>query len=108
MIFFRLSIALCCAVSLAAAASPPPRLVLWSWFAPEDLRFIKSAEIGVAYRGLSLWFEGRDGVIPGPRLSPLRLSPETWQMVVVRCDFDTQSRPAFSPQQRRLAAAMIA
>jgi hypothetical protein len=95
-------------LSLAAAATPPPRLVLWSWFGEEDLRFIKNADIGVAYLGLSLSFEGRDEVIPGPRLSPLRLSPETWRMVVVRCEFDTQSRPAFSPQQRRLAAAMIA
>jgi Protein of unknown function (DUF3142) len=99
---------LCCAASLAAAATPPPKLVLWSWYAEEDLRFVKDNDIGVAYRALSLRFEGRDRVLPEPRFAPLRLSPDTWQMVVVRCDYDTQSRPAFSAEQRRLAAAMIA
>jgi len=105
--------ALCCLSSLLAAAkSTPPKIVLWSWNAEQDLRFLKQdAEIGVAYLALSLRFTGRDEVIADPRFMPLRLASNTWQMVVIRCDYDGKDagqRPAFSDRQRRLAARMIA
>lgn len=105
---FRLAAALCTVACLSAA---PPNIMLWSWFASDDLRFLKDADVGVAWRALSLRFEGRTQVIPEPRFVPIRLSGDTWQMIVIRCDFDTYSperRPAFSPQQRHLAARMIA
>ena len=98
-----------CAPSCLSAA--PPNIMLWSWFASDDLRFLKDADVGVAWRALSLRFEGRTQVIPEPRFVPIRLSRDTWQMIVIRCDSDTYSperRPAFSPQQRHLAARMIA
>jgi len=105
--------ALCCVSSLLAATkSTPPKIVLWSWNAEQDLRFLKQdADVGVAYLALSLRFDGRDGVAPNPRFMPLRLASNTWQMVVIRCDYDGQGagrRAAFSDRQRRLAARMIA
>jgi hypothetical protein len=71
---------------------------------------LKDTDIGVAYLALSLSFEGRNEVIPNPRMTPLRTAPNTWLMPVVRLDFngwDERQRPAFSDQQRRLAASMI-
>ncbi len=105
--------ALCCVSSLLAATkSAPPKIVLWSWSAHEDLRFLKEdADVGVAYLALSLRFEGRAEVVPEPRLIPLRIASNTWQMVVVRCYYEGQDagqRPAFSDRQRQLAARMIA
>jgi hypothetical protein len=109
---WRAAAALYCASSLfAATKSAPPKIVLWSWSAHEDLRFLKDdAAVGVAYLALSLRFEGRAAVVPEPRGIPLRMAPSTWQMVVVRCYYerqDTGKRPAFSARQRQLAARMI-
>jgi hypothetical protein len=89
--------------------SVPPKVILWSWFAEDDLRFLKDADIGVAYLALSLRFEGRDRVIPEPRLIPLWTAPNTWQMAVIRFDNrdDTSQKLAFSQQQRQLAVKMI-
>lgn len=96
-------------VSGSRATRPtPPKFMLWSWFAEDDLRFLKDSDIGVAYLALSLWFEGSDKVVPGPRSEPLRIAPNTWQMVVVRFDFNPNRQPAFSEAQRRLAVKMIA
>jgi hypothetical protein len=110
---WRAVAALYCASSLfAATKSTPPKIVLWSWSAEEDLRFLKEdAEVGVAYLALSLRFEGRAEVVPEPRVIPLRMASNTWQMVVVRCYYEGQDsgqRPVFSDRQRRLAARMIA
>jgi hypothetical protein len=96
----------------AATAAAPPKIVLWSWYADEDLRFVKNdRDIGVAYLALTLRFHGQNNVIAEPRAIPLWLAPETWQMVVVRCDPDTRDgdeTTAYSPRQRQLAARMIA
>ena len=107
----RVIAALCCTTSLFAAhRSVPPKLVLWSWSAEEDLRFLQGAGIGVAYLALSLRFEGRAQVIPSPRLTPVWTAPDIWLMPVVRCNYnnwDKRLRPAFSDEQRHLAARMI-
>jgi hypothetical protein len=98
------------ALLFAAPRVEPPKRVLWSWFGETDLRFLKGSNVGVAYLALSLSFEGQNRVIPYPRFLPLRMSPQTWQMAVVRFDYDGDShhRPAFSEKQRRLAVKMIA
>jgi len=108
----RVVAGLCCLSALIAAPrSVPPKLVLWSWYGEDDLRFLKGSDTGVAYLALSLRFEGRDEVIPSPREMPLRTAPNTWLMPVIRFDFeayDARLKPAFSERQRQLAARMIA
>jgi hypothetical protein len=100
----------CCEASLVAQTKPlPPRIMLWSWQASDDFRFLKASDIGVAYLALSIQLNGRDDPIPGPRLNPVRIGPDTFQTVEVRIDFDSYGtrRPAFSERQRRLTVQMI-
>jgi hypothetical protein len=93
-----------------AAGAAPPKLMLWSWFAPDDFRFLKDSDVGVAYLALSIRLDSRDEAIPDPRAAPVRIPPQTWQTAVIRIDFDSYGsrRPAFSEQQRKLAVQMIA
>ena len=90
---------------------PPPELMLWSWFARDDLRFLKTRDIGVAYWALSLHFVGQSQVVPSPRTMPIWIAPDTYQMAVIRFDYDAWDlarRPAFSERQREMAVRMIA
>jgi hypothetical protein len=108
---WRVAASLCYVFSAIAAPQSPPKVVLWSWFGEDDLRFLKDTNVGVAYLALSLRFEGRDDVLPRPRLIPLRMAPTTWRMAVIRCDYDVTDkdrRPSFSDRQRQLAVGMIA
>jgi hypothetical protein len=84
--------------------------MLWSWFTEDDFRPLANTGIGVAYRGLSLGFEGQAEVIPNPRFIPVRISPDTYKMLVVRFDYSSEAgrRPAFSQRQRQLAVRMVA
>ncbi len=107
-VVLALSIALLCGAS-HPAPQPPPKLMLWSWFADDDLRFLDDRNVGVAYLALSLQLQGRTQVLPSPRAVPIRIPPNVYQMAVVRFDvgYDDQ-RPAFTAEQRELAVKMVA
>ncbi len=62
-----------------------PRLVLWAWERPEDLRFIDPHSTGVAFLARSVTWRG-GGITARPRLQPLRVPPGTALMAVVRLD----------------------
>lgn len=62
-----------------------PRLVLWAWEHPEDLRFIDPNSTGVAFLARTITLHGRQ-VISRPRLQPLRVPPDTSLMAVVRIE----------------------
>jgi hypothetical protein len=96
--------------ALAGGKQAPPRLMLWSWYQDDDFRKLLDRDTGVAYRGLSLQFEGQNDVTAEPRMVPVRIAPETYQMLVVRFDYRADARPsvAFSPKQRQVAVKMIA
>jgi hypothetical protein len=93
----------------AIIAAAPPKKMLWSWSSPDDFRFLKSSDFGVAYLALSIHFAGQDPVSPSPRAIPVRIGPTTWQTAVIRFDFDSYGsrRPAFTEQQRKDAVQMI-
>ena len=62
-----------------------PRLLLWAWERPEDLRFIDADHVGVAFLAgtMRLW----DGAMDyRPRQQPLRVSPQTKLVVVIRIE----------------------
>src|SRR5262245_4054805 len=65
------------APALAVRSSTPagnlPRLMLWAWERPEDLRGI-AADTGVAYLAQTITIRG-DRVAILPRRQPLRISP---------------------------------
>ncbi|MBI5473702.1 MAG: DUF3142 domain-containing protein [Ignavibacteriae bacterium] len=60
-----------------------PKLVLWAWERPEDLRFINSQQVGVAFLAKTIVLRGRQ-VIERPRLQPLRVNPGTPLIGVIR------------------------
>jgi hypothetical protein len=91
--------------AFTAHAAPPPNRMLWNWFEAVDLRFLKPSDAGVAFRGLSLDFGANGKVAIEPSRTALRLAPGTYEMAVVRVDFDKPT--PFSATQRDLAARAI-
>lgn len=76
-----------------------PRVILWAWERPEDLRFINPQEIGVAFLAETITLRG-DRTIIRPRLQPLALAPDTRRIAVARIETDKRARPLFSDEQR--------
>jgi len=85
----------------AASAAPSPRMAklpnvyLWAWERPEDLRFLGDQKVGVAFLAKTISVkepsaeeiaQGRDGIFVRPRLQPLRITPGTPLMAVVRIE----------------------
>lgn len=70
-----------------ASSIPPssPRLTLWAWERPEDLRFLAGRTVSVAFLERTLTL--RSGQLSiRRRHQPLRLSPDTPLMAVVRIE----------------------
>ena len=61
-----------------------PRIVLWAWERPEDLRFINPKNVGVAFLAGTLYLDATTNF--RPRMQPLRISPETKLIAVVRVE----------------------
>jgi Protein of unknown function (DUF3142) len=76
-----------------------PRVILWAWERPEDLRFINPQEIGVAFLAETITLRG-DRALIRPRLQPLAFAPGTRRIAVVRVETDSRARPLFSTEQR--------
>ena len=58
-----------------------PRLMLWAWEEPEDLRFINADDVGVAFLAKTIRLNGHN-VFMRPRLQPL-LVPDNAKLVAV-------------------------
>ena len=67
-----------------------PRLVLWAWERPEDLRFLDPKLTGVAFLAGTVRL-GPDGMSFRPRLQPLRVARETRLVAVVRIEVAANS-----------------
>ena len=83
-----------------------PKLVLWAWERPEDLRFIDPDEVAVAYLAGTIQLRG-DRVEAQPRLQPLAVPPKTRLLAVVRVEPSGADPSRLSPEQRALAASAI-
>jgi hypothetical protein len=84
-----------------------PGIVLWAWERPEDLSFIDTRKVGVAFLAETIHLKGNQ-VIVQPRLQPLKLPPETKIMAVARIEVDRSKSPALSEAQIEKAALSIA
>jgi hypothetical protein len=62
-----------------------PHLILWAWERPEDLEFLGSRDVAVAYLAQTLTLRG-DNVVYQPRRQPLKVSPNTKLMAVTRIE----------------------
>src|SRR5260370_40236410 len=58
-----------------------PRLMLWAWESPQDLRFIKPGSAGIAFLERTVWLDEKN-VRSRPRLQPLRFTPGVELMAV--------------------------
>src|SRR5687767_6618301 len=85
-----------------------PRVVLWAWERPEDLKSLDSNRFAVAFLAQTLALKN-DDVILSPRHQPLDVSPETKLMAVTRIESQktTGQSASLSDAQRRKAVELI-
>jgi hypothetical protein len=76
------------------AEKSTPQVTLWAWERPEDLRFLNSHDVGVAFLAGSVYLDQQPVV--RPRLQPLRVGEHTPVTAVVRLEI-TKSTPAIFP-----------
>jgi len=88
-----------------SAIPSAPRLVLWAWERPEDLRFA-GPDTGVAFLARTVFLRG-DEVSVQPRLQPLRFAAGAPLIAVVRVEADRAQPPSLAGAQRARAAAAI-
>ena len=84
-----------------------PRVVLWAWERPLDLRFIDPRETGVAFLARTIRLRANE-VVVRPRLQPLDLAEGTRVIAVARVESDQRTKPDLSTQQTEELAAAIA
>jgi hypothetical protein len=85
--------ALCCVplVSHGSASFAPrrrlavPRLLLWAWERPEDLRFIDPEQVGVAFLAATIHL-GATAIDLERRMQPLRVASQTKLIAVIRIE----------------------
>src|SRR3984893_13001464 len=80
-----------------------PRVMLWAWERPTDLRFINPKETGVAFLARTIRLRSGEVSIR-PRLQPLNLPEGTMVVAVARVETD---KPDLSAQQREKLAGAI-
>jgi hypothetical protein len=78
-----------------------PRLVLWAWESPQDLRFVAPGKAGIAFLARTIWLDG-SRVRGKPRLQPLRFTPGTDLMAVVRLESEGGTLPASASVVREI------
>jgi hypothetical protein len=85
-----------------------PRIVLWAWERPEDLKSIDVSRVAVAFLAQTLVLKG-DNVILEPRHQPLDVSPETKLIAVTRIESQKQTgqRAVLSEAQERKLVSFI-
>jgi len=88
------------------ATETKPRVMLWAWEAPSDLRWIDSDRIGVAFLAETVTLRN-DGIWAKPRMQPLKVNPETYLTSVIRIETSTREKPTLSNAQLDLLVANI-
>ena len=100
--------------ALARSATSPgarmagfPGLFLWAWERPEQLDFIDTREVGVAFLSKTLYLR-EDRVIERPRMQPLKVPQGTTLIAVVRIETVRDAPPLLSDTQRgRVTEALV-
>lgn len=84
-----------------------PHIILWAWERPEQLDFLDTNKVGVAFLARTIHLRS-DRVVVRPRLQPLSLPPNTTLIAVARIESDRREHPSLSPNQIEAAAREIA
>jgi len=82
-----------------------PRLMLWAWESPQDLRFVKPGDAGIAFLARTVWLHP-DRAVSRPRLQPLRFNPGTRLMAVVRFESTGRGLPPAADVVREVLPAL--
>jgi hypothetical protein len=77
-----------------------PKVMLWAWERPENLKFIDTSNIGVAFLAKTISLTSSD-VNVRPRLQILETPPNTTLIAVVRIETAIYQKPTFSLEQKR-------
>ena len=91
----------------APGGNAQPRVVLWAWERPTDLRFIDPARLEVAFLARSIQLRS-DEVLVRPRLQPLNLPESARVIPVVRIETDRRLKPLLSEKQQHEIARSVA
>jgi hypothetical protein len=75
-----------------------PSIILWAWERPENLSFLDTRQVGVAYLAKTLRLRG-DRVVEKPRLQPLTVPDGTRMIAVARIETDRSDTPSLSGPQ---------
>ncbi len=90
-----------------------PNVTFWAWERPEDLRFLQPDQAGVAFLAKTILLEtppanssaeSSPSFTVRPRLQPLRITPGTQLIAVVRIENPSAPHSSFSLQQSQSAA----
>jgi hypothetical protein len=84
-----------------------PATILWAWERPEQLNFIETQKVGVAFLAKTIYLRA-DQASDRPRLQPLVVPEGTAVIAVARIESERAEPPTLSPQQMKNAAAQIA
>jgi hypothetical protein len=96
--FLLLAECLPAAAIRAAMGPPPPRLFLWAWESPQDLKFIDVNKFGVAGLVQTIRLSGSKTQIYR-RQQPLRLAPGTRFVAVTRIEIAQRAQPELNDDQ---------
>lgn len=77
-----------------------PRFIVWAWDRPEDLRFLKPDEAGIAVLMAYVRVEGEQPARIERRKHPMYLTPKTPLIAVVRIE---TNKPRWTSDQRKQA-----
>ncbi len=80
-----------------------PKIILWAWERPEDLRFINTDEVGVAFLARTIYLRN-DKVIIRPRLQPLSVLPETKLIAVTRIESNRSAQLSHAERTQAVTA----
>lgn len=83
-----------------------PRVILWAWERPTELRFIDPKETAVAFLARTIRLRSSE-VNVRPRLQPLDLPEGARVIAVARVESDPRRTPLLSDQQRNELAGAI-
>jgi hypothetical protein len=81
-----------------------PRVMLWAWESPQDLRFLKPGEAGIAFLARTVWLNP-ERPVSRPRRQPLQFSPGTDLVAVVRLESAGHGLPSASDAVREVMPA---
>jgi len=84
-------------LEMGATGDLPP-VFFWAWERPEDLRFLKGRDAGVAFLAGTVTLVGNRAEIR-PRLQPLLVADDTVLAAVIRIESDRQAPAALSGSQ---------